>query len=192
MYNKVNLNPKLDSMVSVLNELEKNNLIYRNNLFLIRLKQFPVSFVYPDKTKEYYLVKSIVERYTKVYEIDFNCLDYKPVVYEFDTINEEVVFVFNNIIDLLNKGIELDKIYIAGANEDYIYLFKRLANTYNITIEFPNVKNTREYLRREILYRVYFAGSSTNALDVRQGQRPTEDAPDFLSVTARDRAKDVR
>lgn len=151
--NKSYNNPKLDSMVSVYNALKMKGYIIENKLFTIRLRQFPVTFVYPSYSKEYFLLKSIVEQYTKVYEIGLKCCNVLPLVYEFDTINNEVLFVLNKITDLLKDGVSLNNIYIAGVSEDYIYLFKRLARTYNVTIEFPKVKNilSSDYIKKFLI-----------------------------------------
>lgn len=143
-------NPKLDSMVSVYNALKDMGYILENKLFTIRLRQFPVTFIYPSYSKEYYLLKNIVKKYTKVYEINMDSSDILPESYRFNTIGDEVLFVLNKITDLLKNGISLNNIYIAGASEDYIYLFKRLARTYNVTMEFPKIKNvlSSDYIKK--------------------------------------------
>lgn len=146
--NDVNYNnPKLDSMVSVLKALKNEGLIIENKLFPIRLKQFPVTFIYPNLSKEYYILKSMVEKYTKVNEVLLpigdknNLTDNCLKAFEFNTINEEVLFVFNKITDLLKSGVSLNNIYITGVNDNYLFLFNRLAKNYSITLEFPADKN---------------------------------------------------
>ncbi|MDE6241032.1 MAG: PD-(D/E)XK nuclease family protein [Anaeroplasmataceae bacterium] len=134
-------NPKLDSMVSVLHYLKENQLIEEDPLFLFRLKQFPVTFIDPLPTKEYFSLKKLTEQYTKVYEVYPQDKSYIPFVYEFKTILEETLFVMNQIKELLRKGVSLNDIYIVHTDEEYRFLLKRLSRSYGIPIEFDGYKN---------------------------------------------------
>ncbi|MDE5547253.1 MAG: PD-(D/E)XK nuclease family protein [Anaeroplasmataceae bacterium] len=134
-------NPKLDSIVSVLRYLKENQLIEEDPLFLFRLKQFPVTFIDPLPTKEYFSLKKLTEQYTKVYEVCPQDKSYTPIVYEFKTILEEALFVMNQIKELLRKGVSLNDIYIVHADEEYRFLLKRLSRSYGIPIEFDGYKN---------------------------------------------------
>lgn len=139
--NKKYLNPKLDSITSVLNYLNDNNLIDKDTLFLHKLKQFPITFICPDHSKEYNKIKEAVSLYTDVYEIDINNNKYLPKVYEFNTILEEVLFVMNKIKELIKKQISLNNIYIVNTNDDYLFLLNRLSKSYQIPIEFKGYNN---------------------------------------------------
>lgn len=139
--NKSYLNPKLDSIVSVLSYLEKNGLINRDTLFLHKLKQFPITFICPDYSKEYIKIKDKVALYTTVYEVDINDNSYLPKVYEFNTILDEVLFVMNRIKELVNKKISLNNIYILNTDDNYLFLLNRLAKSYQIPIEFTGYSN---------------------------------------------------
>lgn len=139
--NKKYLNPKLDSIVSILNYLNDNNLIEKDTLFLHKLKQFPVTFICPDYSKEYNKIKDDVSLYTDVYELDINNDKYLPQVYEFNTILEEVLFVMNRIKELIKNQISLNNIYIVNSNEDYLFLLNRLSKSYQIPIEFKGYSN---------------------------------------------------
>ncbi|MDE7213734.1 MAG: hypothetical protein K2N42_04065, partial [Anaeroplasmataceae bacterium] len=134
-------NPKLDSIVSVYRYLKENELLEEDPLFLFRLKQFPVTFIAPEATKEYFSLKRKIEQYTKVYEFYPENKSYVPTVYEFKTILEESLFVMNQIKDLLRNGISLSHIYIVHTNEEYVFLLKRLAKSYGIVIEFDGYQN---------------------------------------------------
>ncbi len=139
--NKKYLNPKLDSITSVLNYLNMNNLIEKDTLFFHKLKQFPVTFICPDYSKEYNKIKDTVSFYTEVYELDINDNKYLPTVYEFNTILEEVLFVMNKIKELIKKQVSLNNIYILNTNDDYLFLLNRLAKSYQIPIEFKGYNN---------------------------------------------------
>ncbi|MDE6656175.1 MAG: PD-(D/E)XK nuclease family protein, partial [Anaeroplasmataceae bacterium] len=134
-------NPKLDSIVSVLRYLKEEHLLEEDPLFLFRLKQFPVTFVDPEPTKEYRALKRLVEKYTKVYEIFPESTLYTPTVYECKTILEEALFVMNQIKELLRNGVSLNDIYIVHADQEYSFLFKRLSRSYGIPMQFNGYTN---------------------------------------------------
>lgn len=135
-------NPKLDGLVTIHKALRKEGLIKYNELFTLKLKQFPITFIDPDQSNEYLLLKNKISEFNSdINEIPLKKNDYLPKVYSFTNINEEAVYVMNEIVDLLDKGVSLNDIYIAGATEEYYYVFKRLARHYNITMEFKAFKN---------------------------------------------------
>lgn len=134
-------NPKLDSIVSVLHYLKEENLLIEDPLFLFRLKQFPLTFIDPEPTKEYQSLKSLAEHYTKVYEVYPENKSYTPLVYEFKTLLEESLFVMNQIKELLRNGISLEHIYVVHADEEYLFLLRRISKSFGIPIEFEGYKN---------------------------------------------------
>lgn len=138
---KTYLNPKLDSIVSVFHYLKEHNLIDVDPLFLFRLKQFPVTFIDPEHTKEYQSLKELVESHTRVYEVYPADEHFIHPVYEFKTILEEALFVMNQIKVLLEKGISLNQIYIVHAEEEYEVLLKRLSRSYGIPLDFEAYLN---------------------------------------------------
>ena len=130
--------PKLDSIVSIYNFLDKEGLIKKDKFFINRLSNFPVTFINPTINKEYTKIKELISKYTTVYEIEsLNKEPYIPSVYEFNTILDETMFIFNKIIDLVNGGVSLNKIHIVNNNE-YTYLFKRLSRNYKISLNFKS------------------------------------------------------
>lgn len=132
--------PKLDSLVSIYNYLNQNGYIYKDKFFKNRLSIFPVTFINPDNHKDYLKLKEEVTKYTNVYEYTFAKNKNQPVVYEFDNILEESLFIFNKIIDLVNKGVSLNKIFIVN-NDEYRYMFKRLARNYSVSVNFKSNEN---------------------------------------------------
>ena len=59
-------------------------------------------------------------------------------VYEFNTINEEVEFVFDKIAELIKQGIDINKIKLMGVTKNYYSILKRIGYFYNIPIDIPN------------------------------------------------------
>lgn len=133
----------LDSMVSMYHYLNEEKLLLKDDLFLFRLKQFPVTFVDPIFSKEYLRLKEQLQKLTAVKEVLTSKESYQPVIYEWNTILEECLFVFSEIKKLLQKGISLNHIYIINAGSDYQFLFQRLAKSFSMSIDFPPVIDIR-------------------------------------------------
>ncbi|MDE5566034.1 MAG: PD-(D/E)XK nuclease family protein [Anaeroplasmataceae bacterium] len=134
---------KLDSLVSIYRFLKQEKLLSIDELFLIRLKQFPLTFINPVDTKEYQTLKEKVSCYTTVYEAYIDQNNYQPCVYCLNTILEECLYVFNEIKKLLMSGISSNQIYVLNAGSEYTLLLKRLAKAYGVSMEFPSTKDIR-------------------------------------------------
>ena len=63
-----------------------------------------------------------------------------PVI-EYQTLEEEVNGICIKIIDLINNGVDINKIYLTNISEEYLYTFKKLFNYYKIPINL-NLKNS--------------------------------------------------
>lgn len=131
---------KLDSLVSCYNYLLKEKMIEIDDLFINKLKQYPVTFINPSYGNEYNDLKELVAKYTKVYEFKMHS-NYLPNVFEFNDILKESLFVFNQIKNLLRQGVSCNKIYIVNLNEEYTFLFKRIAKNFKIACNFPSSTN---------------------------------------------------
>ena len=112
-------NKKLDSIVSLKSYLEKLGLFEKDNLFLYRLKQFPITFI----TKK------------------CTTLNNRPIVYQYKDILDEAYDVFHMMKEYHKKGISYNNMYILNMTSDYEYIFKRLSKNYNIPIKFKENKN---------------------------------------------------
>lgn len=134
-------NLKLDSIVSAKNLLIENNLFSKDEFFLFRLNQFPVTFIDIDDNIQTRRIKNIIKSYTEVIEINNGSNKYNPVVYEYSDIYDECLYVFNEIVELTKKGISLNNIYINNVDSSYSFIFKRLSRSYNIPISLPNDRN---------------------------------------------------
>lgn len=158
--------PKLDSMVSVYNYLEQEKLIIKDKYFINRLSNFPLTFINPTVNKDYEKIKNMVSKYTTIYEVESLNKDiYIPNVYEFNTILDECLFIFNKIIDFLNQGISLNKIFIVD-NSEYTYLFKRLSRNYQIGMNFKsNESIISSNIVKEFLNECYYKDSFKEVLE---------------------------
>ena len=84
-------------------------------------------------TKNYYDLEKYEEEMlnTKI-EIPKSTLTVKVV--ECKTIEEEVNYVCLKILDLINSGVDINKIFITNYSNDYYYIMNRLFKYYNIPI----------------------------------------------------------
>lgn len=133
--------PKLDGMVSMYQTLLKEGLIVRDLLFGLRLKQFPVMFVNPEDSAEYRKIKMAVSHQTDAEEIFWPTANHTPEVFEFETMEEEVFYIFSQIQKLLNQNVSPNHIFLLGMNDSYLYLCRRFAKSFRIPVEFPPMIN---------------------------------------------------
>ena len=136
---------KLNYLKELKIDLINNNLLKFNNGFIEYLKDRDIEI------KNYYDLDLYEEK----------ALNYKTIipsstidipVYEFNTMEEEVSFVCTKIVELLNKGININDISLCNVSEDYYYTLRRLFSYYNIPINIPfrhsiySTKVVKEYL----------------------------------------------
>lgn len=124
-------NEKLDFLVNIKHELIENNLLIFNRRFKNYIKDKNIIIYRYSLSKfEKYLLKDID------YEIiEKEHKEYKPTIYEFDSLEEEVEFVARSISKLINNGVEISKIKLANISKDYINIINKIFNFYNLKID---------------------------------------------------------
>lgn len=118
------------------NELLERNLLIINDFFSLFLdRKFIVyGFSYINK---FYM--KMLKRIPKLEIVARNEADQKVLdVLEFDNVGEEVAFVFKRICGLLDKGISLNNVKIAGVDDNYEKELKKLSRFYGVPINFNN------------------------------------------------------
>lgn len=130
--NKKYDNYKLDELVSIKNDLDNNNLLKYNELFKKNLKKYNI-FIYG-----YNLDKFDLSLFNYPTIIENPIIDKEYDYYSFNDIELEIEFVFNKIVELLNKNIDINNIKIISNNNEYNSYLKRFSNIYKIPI---NIKN---------------------------------------------------
>ena len=131
--NKEYLNSKLDYLVSIKKELDENNLLIYNPLFkkiLDRKKIIVYGYGKLDSFSQQMFSSSKVIFYPK--------LNDKYIVYKFDDIQEEVEFVFQQVANLLKKGININKISLMNLDSEYLPIIKRIESFYSIFVDIEN------------------------------------------------------
>ena len=149
--NKEYKNHKLKFLKELKLELLKENLLVTNPNFKKYIANKNII------TKNYYDLEKYEEEMlnTKI-EIPKSTLTAKVV--ECKTIEEEVNYVCLKILDLINSGVDINKIFITNYSNDYYYIMNRLFKYYNIPINLDpkesiySTKVVSDYLKTKELY----------------------------------------
>ena len=142
--------PKLNFLKDMKIELQENNLLETNPNFRNYIKRKNIL------VKSYYdLDKYEEEMLNHKVEVPKSSLDAKVV--ECSTLEEEVNHICLTILDLLNKGVDINKIYLTNVSNDYYYTINKLFKYYNIPINLDmnnsiyGTKVVKDYLESNTL-----------------------------------------
>ena len=121
-------NNKINNIYSIKENLDNNNLLIKDKLFIELLKSKRNLYVYGftniNKFNEHML--TIASKYINVIKLDSKENDYKHEVFEFNNIDEEILFVRDSIISLISSGINTNKIYLSNYSDEYYFTIKRI------------------------------------------------------------------
>ena len=125
---------KLNKLLEMKNYLIESNLLIKDELFIDLLKSKEIIYVYGFDyiTKFNKHLLNLAEPYINHKIIKKEQNKYEHVVHEAKTIEEEVLFVAEEISKLIKEGVNLDKIYITGIDDDYSFTLRRIFKAYNI------------------------------------------------------------
>lgn len=115
--------------------LKDNDLLIFNNLFKDEIKGRNIKVIgyhYLDK----YLEDLFNELKAEIVTLDNG--DLKPVVYEFNDEEEEINYIINDIIE---KKLDLNKVFIVNASDSHKLKLNRASKLYNIPINIDNKKS---------------------------------------------------
>ena len=129
---------KLDKLVEIKKELIDNDLlIFDDNINMFLKGKETIVYGY-DYISMY--DKTILNRISaKIIEKEYK--NYRHDIYEFKTIDEEVEFIANNIIDLINNKIDINNIKLSNLSKEYYNIVDRIFTFYNIPINLPNTSS---------------------------------------------------
>ena len=117
---------KLNFLKEIKKELLENNLLVENNAFKEYIKDKNI------KVLNYYDLDKYEEEALN-YKVDIPKVDLNIDVVECETLEDEVNNVCLKVIELLNNGIDINKIYLSNISNDYLYTIDRLfCNTIDI------------------------------------------------------------
>ena len=126
---------KLDKLVQIKKELIDNNLIKHDDIFL----NFKNIIVYGYDYINKYNLNILNKLNATIIKKKYN--NYVHKIYEFDDIEEEIEYIANNIIDLINDGIDINNIKLCNINKEYYNPLKRIFKFYNIPINITNTSS---------------------------------------------------
>ena len=126
---------KLDKLEEIKEELLENNLLIKDDNIKEFLNNKEIVVYGYDYISKY--DKSILESVNATI-IEKEYKNYKHDIYEFKTIEEEVEFVANSILDLISEGIDINNIYLSNVSEEYYEEVDRIFSFYNIPVCLPN------------------------------------------------------
>lgn len=140
---------KLNKLVKIKNELDNNNLLKYNHLFINKLKSLNIIFYnFYDMDKYFLKIIDDLKKITSVQVInEENTNNYNHKVYEFKDATEEVEFVATKICELILAGVDINNIILLNNNDNYINYIKRIFKNFNIPI---NIKNNNSVLATRI------------------------------------------
>lgn len=131
---------KLKKLLDLKKELQDNNLLIFNKLFISSLKNKNI-IIYNYGNISRYDMK-LIKELQKITEVNIynetNTIYQHKYIYEFDDIESEVVFVATSICNLIKKGVNINNIKICGINDEYNNIIKKIFKFYNIPITFNN------------------------------------------------------
>ena len=133
--------PKLDFLVKLKNDLFQKNLLKENKLFKKTLTNKNIIFYNLYITKELQNIINELSFHNNVTVINEEETSYNHPINELSNIEDEVVYVANNIVDLLKQGVNPQKIFLTNLNDDYYKLINRIFPMFKIPYNIQEKKS---------------------------------------------------
>lgn len=127
---------KLKKLLSIKKYLEEENLLIKDEIFIESLNSKEIviyNYKFLNKFEQKIIEK--LKNKTSVKFINEETNDYIHVIYKFNTLEEEITYVVNEICKLILNGISINNIKLANINKDYYNCIKRIFNLFNIPVE---------------------------------------------------------
>lgn len=123
---------KINYLKSLKKELDEKSLLEKNELFQNSLKNYQL-IVYNYNLDPFY--QTLFQDLSAIIEKEERKELGKPVVYEFNDIEDEIGFVATDISKKLQEGISIDQIKILNLSEEYRHPLRRIFNLFHIPVE---------------------------------------------------------
>ena len=129
-------NPKIEKLISLKEELIKENLLIYDDYYKYYLRNYKVLvWGFDVLSASENLIVEEISKYTKIDIILNSKGKYRPnKVYSFNYIDDEIIFVLDEISSLIEKGIHPLNIYLTNVNDEYLYPLKKYFSLYNIPL----------------------------------------------------------
>ena len=154
-FNKDVNNDKINNLKLIKSDLEKNGYLIKNKLFIDYLKNTNVVIYNFDYLNKYQL--NIINEIKNITNVDIINNDnniYTKDIYECNNKDEEIDYVANKIISLINDNISLNDIKLV-LPKDYYLSLERIFKIYNLPI----------IIKDKSLYNTYIGSNLLNNLD---------------------------
>ena len=125
--NKEYKNKKLLFLRDLKKELLENNLLIVNNTFKEYIKDKEIEVI------NYYDLDKYIEKDIN-YTTDIANYNLNIKAHEFNSIEGEIEYICIEIRKLLERGIDINKIYLTNVTDEYNYILSKLFSYYNIPI----------------------------------------------------------
>ena len=127
---------KLNQLKSIKKELIENNYYEYDNLFINYLKTVKITFLNID------LNDDLILNYLNINNINYEIINKETKAKEYILYNakdqkEEIAFIFMQINNLLNVGINPNNIHLVNVSNNYYNLLERMSYFYQVDIDIP-------------------------------------------------------
>lgn len=133
--NEPKFTEKINNIYNLKKELIDNNLLIFNSYYNEYLKNKKIIVYNINNLSN--IVKTILDKFE--YEIinEYSNI-YKHDIYEYKTLEDEVIGCSIKCINLIKKGIDINKIYLTNLNDEYRLIIKRIFEMFNIPVYLNN------------------------------------------------------
>ena len=121
-------NEKLDFLVSLKKDVDNSHLLKYDNSFKNYLSKVKIIVCGVEINR---FLKRVLDNY-EYREVLFASNDYKHLVYEFDTMEDEIYYVASEIATLIDKGILPNKIKLMNVDSSYSNTINRIFSLFNL------------------------------------------------------------
>ncbi len=172
---------KLNQLYAIKNDLINNNLLIFNPLFSNNLKKYEIILENKPYNSFWQNIISKLKTITKVSfmseELNNN---YTHEIYEASTAEEEVIFIFNKICELLKQNVDIKHIYLTNLNDTYRNLIKKYSFIYHIPVNLQ--ENTTIYSTNIVQqFILHYQADIKKTLDIVRKQIKSVDAEDIYN-----------
>lgn len=175
-------NDKLDKLVLLKKELDSLNLLQYNNLFKSYLESKKIVVYNLILNKEEEKILNYIKSITEVEYVNETSEEYVKDIFEFNTLEDEVIYVASCIVELIKSGVDINNIYITNIDSEYRLIIKRYFDMFNIPY---NLKESETIYNTHIVHeflRLYDSHIDTTINQLSEIIKTKEDSDIFNQI----------
>ena len=127
---------KIKYIKEIKEDLDNKNLLIKDPLFKSLLKSKSKMYVFGFTTinkLELHLL-DLSSKYIDIETIQTEEKEYKNIAHNLGTLEDEVIYVAEEISKLIYNGVDINKIYISNYDDEYYFSIKKIFSLYNLPI----------------------------------------------------------